>query len=475
MASSLDKIDHIVVLMLENRSFDHLLGYLRLEEGQPVDGLTGAETNPDLDGAPVPVSPLTGTRFPTDLGHSSADVRVQLRGGNQGFVENYLHQSQHAAASFVMGYHDGAQVWAYDQLVRAFAVSDRWHSALPGPTIPNRLFAVAGQSDGDTDQPPHGVKIYKGVRSVFDCLDAGLAATPKSDRWGYYFHDLPMLSLLEQHIDELLPIGPHRIRKIGNFLDRAADGKLPAVSWIDPDFADFGKSNDDHPPKSDLYDGQLLVTSVYHALLDGKNGLFQKTLFVVLYDEHGGFFDHVSPPPSGDAPPFDRFGVRVPALLISPWIPAGMIDHVERSHASLLRTILNRFAPGETLTPRVTRAPDLGGLLSLAEPRSDAPRLAVPARPPAAMRAARRPGAVATTGTRTQAPTSLDNFLEAYRAELARRGVPMDAAGRAPKPKPRRTPASGPPARRARRTRSNPKAPRRRGATRGSKPRRGRR
>jgi phospholipase C len=454
MPSNLDKIEHIVVLMMENRSFDHMLGYLKVKKGLPVDGLSGTEQNPDLDGRPVLVSPLANTRFPTDLGHSSADVRAQLEDGNQGFVRNYLRQQKHDEGRLVMGYHDDGHVWAYDRLVASYAVCDRWFSALPGPTIPNRLFAIAGQSGGDTDQPPHGVKIYRHVRTIFDCLDASLRDRPKKERWGYYFHDLPMLSLVEQHIAELLPLGPHRISKIGNFFKRAKTGTLPAVSWIDPNFQDVGDSNDDHPPKSDLYDGQLLVKSVFDAVAGGANDLFRKTLLIVTYDEHGGFFDHVPPAASGDAPPFERFGLRVPALVVSPWIPAGTIDPVERNHSSILRTILDRFAPDEHLTPRVDRAPSLERLLSLAAPRP-AIRIDAPPRPPAP-RARMAPG-----------PGQSDVFFEAYRTELRRRGALVDGpGGAAPQPRAARGEARAKPragsARKARQAKKAVKAPPRR-------------
>jgi hypothetical protein len=207
------------------------------------------------------------------------------------------------------------------------------------------------------------------------------AGVAKADQWEYYFQDLPMLALLEQHAGELVPlVSPHRIRKIGRFFERAKAGELPALSWIDPNFADIGGSNDDHPPKSDLYDGQQLVKDVYDAIVGGGKDLFAKTLLIVVYDEHGGFYDHVPPPPSGDAAPFDRFGVRVPALLISPWIPAGLVDHAERSHASILRTILDQFAPDERLTPRVDRAPGLADLLSLGSARKAAPVITAPSR-----------------------------------------------------------------------------------------------
>jgi metacaspase-1 len=419
------KIEHVVVLMLENRSFDHMLGYLRVKKRLAIDGLTGAETNPDPDGNPVTVKPLATTLFPTDLGHSPADVRAQLDNGNQGFVKNYALQKDTRDPTLVMGYHDDTHVWAYDTLATGFAVCDRWFAALPGPTIPNRLFAVAGESGGDTDQPPHGVKFYGGLRTIFDCLDAAMAkaGVDKEDRWEYYFQDLPMLALVEHHAKELLPlVSAHRIRKIGRFFKRAKAGELPALSWIDPNFADVGGSNDDHPPKSDLYDGQQLVKDVYDAIVGGGKGLFAKTLLIVLYDEHGGFYDHVPPPPSGDAAPFDRFGVRVPAVLVSPWIPPGLVDHTERSHASILRTVLDQFAPDERLTPRVDRAPGLADLLSLGTVRATAPVITAPPRP-----------AAAAASRALAGPAASDDFHAAFRAELQRRGLLVDGGEERPR------------------------------------------
>ncbi len=425
MPSSLDRIEHVVVLMMENRSFDHMLGYLKLEHGFAVDGLTGSEANPGENGSLAGVHRLRSTRFPTEVGHTSRDVKEQLEGLNQGFVKNYLRQAVHAdPPNLVMGYHDGSHVWAYDYLARNFAVCDRWFSSVPGPTIPNRLFSLAGSSDGDMDNAK-GIKIYEGLRSVFDCLDRALGDRAKDERWGYYFHDLPMLVLLKQHLDELSPGFVRkvlswltgwtaRIRKIDVFLGRARQGRLPAVSWIDPDFGDIGSSNDDHPPKGDIYDGQSLVAKVYNAILSGGSDLWTKTLLVVLYDEHGGFYDHVVPPPSGDPSPFDRLGVRVPAIVVSAWTPAS-VDSVNRDHTSLLRTILDRFAPTESLTPRVARAQSLAGVLSLASPRSDARPIESPA----------RPMEFAEARAASTAPTEREVMVRDYREELARRGVSL--------------------------------------------------
>lgn len=379
--------------MMESRSFDHLLGYLRLKQVLPIDGLKGGE---------------------------------QLSRGNQGFVANDRRQRVHAAPPDpVMGYHDETQVWAYDYLARNFALCDRWFSSVPGPTVPNRLFAVAGWSGGETDNP-RGVRIYEGVRTVFDCLDDALRDRPRDERWGYYFHDLPMLALLKQHLDEFRPGLPRRvvnfltgwtprIRKVDAFFERARAGRLPAVSWIDPSFAGCERSNGDHPPTSDLYDGQALVARVYDAILNGGADLWARTLLVFLYAEHGGFYDHVFPSASGDPAPFDRFGVRVPAIVVSAWTPP-VVDGGERDHTCLLRTILDRFAPGERLTPRVARAASLHGLVSLPFPRRDAAPIPVP----------ERTLSVLVDVSPATATTRMEDLVRAFREELKQRKVMLD-------------------------------------------------
>ena len=140
MPGNLDKIDHIVVLMMENRSFDHMLGYLSLEQGRSdIDGLTGAESNRH-DGQIYPVYELHHTAIQDDPPHNWPSVQSQLKGGNQGFVTAFAatHPS-HESLDVVMGYYTHRSVSVYDHLARAYCVCDRWFSAIPGPTMPNRL------------------------------------------------------------------------------------------------------------------------------------------------------------------------------------------------------------------------------------------------------------------------------------------------------------------------------------------------
>ena len=184
-----------------------------------------------------------------------------------------------------------------------------------------------------------------------------------------------------------------------SFLEDAARGTLPSVSWIDPNFSDFNpigfQPNDDHAP-ADIKDGQELVLAVYHALATGPQ--WDKTMLVIFYDEHGGFYDHVPPPAAADDDQrmFGRYGVRVPALVVSPWVEPGSVSKTVFDHTSIIKTILQRFAPDALSQPnghrsllaravsaghphylgtRVAQAHDLGELLTRTSPQPAPDRL----------------------------------------------------------------------------------------------------
>ena len=445
---SLSKIEHIVVVMMENRSFDHLVGYLG-DTMPAVRGRNKNATNPDKNGAPVRANLLTGFTFPFDPGHDSAQVATQLGNGNQGFVSDFQAKFPDAPPAAIMGYHDADAVPVYDFLARNFAVCDGWHASLPGPTIPNRFYAVAGTSGGYKDNPKTtGLLKRFDFKTIFSCLDAGLKSRPKADRWGYYYQDLTFLWLMKKHTRDSLPGG--RVRKWSDFFKRAKAGNLPAVSWIDPNFGDVGAQNDDHPPGGDLRDGQRMVGRIYDALHNGGNNLWQKTLLIVTYDEHGGFYDHVVPGAvADDRPDFRRLGVRVPAFVASPWVTP-QVDHTTREHASILRTILDRFAPNETLTTRVAKAASLAPLLNAALPRADVPVLVVPpgapgsdfevaarsatGAAPMAMRArataAAAPRARARSAPRSRPHHDVQLLLKAYNPHKGPMKVARKAAGK---------------------------------------------
>jgi phospholipase C len=360
---ALDEIEHVVVLMLENRSFDHMLGYLGLEkDGLDVDGLREGMAN-EHEETSYPILRLDKTAFTKvqDPCHSGECVDAQVKNENGGFASNYIETRENPAAAepvVVMGYYDGEQLPIYDFLARRFCVCDRWFCSLKGATFPNRLYAVAGRAAGSRDNasPP----VYH-LPSFVRHLDAAGAS------WRWYTHEVFATiwavdrDYLPKTFDNVRPFSsPFRF---DDFFSAASAGTLPNVAWIDPNFVDIGGavgSNDDHPP-SDVRAGQELVLRVFNALV--RSPAWERTLLVVTYDEHGGFFDHVPPPSTEDDeldPAFHSYGPRVPALIVSPRVRAG-VSHELFDHTSIIKTCLTRFC-------RSQRAliPDLGSRVNAA-------------------------------------------------------------------------------------------------------------
>ena len=406
--ANLERIEHIVVLMLENRSFDHMLGYLSLEGGRgDVDGLRVEFAN-EHDGRSYPVHHLDGTAIADDPNHSGDAVELQTGGGRMGgFVESFAKTLedrgvQDADPGRVMGYYNAADVRVYDHLAREFAICDRWFSSVPGATWPNRLYAICGRAAGSRDDLPLNLPPIYDQPSFVRHLDA------HDISWRWYSFETGTLRFADAHY----VLGHHdrfaffshtnlnwkeRLERVDveapSFLEDAANGALPSVAWIDPNFSNFNpigfQPNDDHAP-ADIKDGQELVLAVYHALATGPQ--WERTLLIVFYDEHGGFFDHVAPPdaPDDDPKTFGRYGVRIPALIVSPWVEARSVSHTLFDHTSIIKTILLRFCPDALKKPklhhgllarvkrlghprylgeRVAHANDLGELLARTEPR----------------------------------------------------------------------------------------------------------
>lgn len=390
MSDHLNQIEHIVVLMLENRSFDNMLGYLsHPNEGRlrtDVDGLTGNEVNYH-DEMPYHPQRMASAIMNGDPCHEWNCVKEQLDNQNGGFITNY---ADHVAADphFIMNYFNADGVPVFDHLAREFSICDRWFCSVPGPTQPNRAYALAGTSESiKTNFTRNELLMGAGwtAPTIFQFL-------PNSVTWKYYSHDIAGLRFFKKYRTQLVP----QIDKIDLFLDAAEDGKLPNVSWIDPDFGIGiypGAPNDDHPPH-DMRHGQNLVSKVYNALLNSTQ--WPTTLLVITYDEHGGFYDHVSPrqfTPADSDDEFRKYGPRVPTLVVSPWVArqrayGSQSHHLQPNdvlfdHTSILRTILRRFCtPVGGTTPsmsaRVGAANDLSGLLTEQQPRADctpAPRI----------------------------------------------------------------------------------------------------
>ena len=420
------KIEHVFVLALENRSFDHMFG----KSGITGVDLTGAPTTFN-DGFNVASNELPnggGTVFPTDPsdlhlkgvdkdpGHEWDDVITQLGGpnatwptvtglyppiDNSGFVHNYASTGS-ATPERMMTCFSPAQLPVLNALAREFVVCDKWFSSMPGPTFPNRFFMMAASSGGLDGSPSK--------------LDIVTATTVE----GYRFENGNIFDLLDQHCipwriyegDEFpasfLLSGMNLNALQGRFSDfeefESDVQKLsfaPKFVFIEPKYGkdefgvqgpgDFTCGNSMHP-LDDVTRGERLIKDVYESIR--KSPHWETSVLIVTFDEHGGFYDHVAPPPAvppGDVETasyvqhdfsFDQLGVRVPALVISPHVPKGVIDHTVYDHTSILRTVeaLWNMKP---LTDRDRAANDLFPLLSLASPRTDAPlTLPSPARNP---------------------------------------------------------------------------------------------
>jgi phospholipase C len=373
--ANLDKIDHIVVLMMENRSFDHILGYLTLEENRTdVDGLTKTMHN-DYKGTAYRPKLRTDTAFgpKQDPCHAGSCVAEQLQDNNGGFVSNYARNyPKDPEVDLPMNYYNGSTLKVFSQLVQDSCICDKWFCSVPGATWPNRLYSIAGQSGGTRDNK--SIPIYS-LPSFVRYLSSGKIS------WRWYAHRSPAtLRLVDEKYRDPLHLksnhfsyfDKHSLFGGNSFLEDAAQGKLAAVSWIDPDFGDpvtnsHKNENDDHPPV-DMMAGQELILKTYNAITSSPN--WAKTLLVILYDEHGGLFDHVSPPKAADdRPAFRQYGVRVPCFIVSPWVEANSVTHQVFDHTSLIKTILLKFCQKANGTipdmgARVNNAQHLGVLLT---------------------------------------------------------------------------------------------------------------
>jgi len=430
----LKEINHIVILMLENRSFDHMFGYLRLKANRKdVDGLTGKETNDYPKGTPHQPQPLLETSFSPDPHHDWDNVKVQIDNNNGGFIQDFAtYKPVPDKPERVMNYYEASRVPAFDHLAKEYCVCDRWFSSVPGATQPNRMYALAGESGGKKNNLPISKLLTGGwkVKPIYKFL-------PKTVSWRHYSHDISSLRFVNGYQGLV-----SEIDKVTKFYERAQKGRLTDISWIDPDFGTLiypGPANDDHPPH-DIANGQNLVRKVYNALLKGPKSQWERTLLIVVYDEHGGFYDHVSPrqwSATDERPEFRQFGVRVPALVISPWVGRqtayGSREGVVFDHTSILKTILKRFAtptnaPAPKMTARVTAANDLGVLLTEKKPRTDCtpiPELPftiafddrfmmVQAGPGMGMKMVRRP------------PSELEQSMQALAEKAIAQGVPPE-------------------------------------------------
>jgi phospholipase C len=404
MPPGLDQLKHIVVLMMENRSFDHMLGSLKAAN-PAIEGVTPDLSNPDTNGNPVKAQPLAEfqAQLQPDPDHHFPAVDLQIFGGStdpnrvanmQGFVKSYFNQQRDVGHSQkIMYYFAQKDLPVLTTLALEFAVFNRWFASIPGPTICNRAFAHYGTSFGRVDM--NLIYINEPFKSIYDRL---IGATPKHTSKLYYYDTTS--STME--ITNLLEHQPELFGTYGQFLDDCAKGSLPDYTFIEPNFNDHeGDSGDevanDQHPDHDVQAGELFIASIYNAVKNSP--LWPNTALLVVYDEHGGIYDHVVPPActpdqftasandTGTGMPFafDRLGVRVPAILVSPWVAKGTVVNRVFDHASIPATVtkffLGDYAPR---SPRETSAdvfiePNSGAvdparnLLSLDVMRTDCP------------------------------------------------------------------------------------------------------
>lgn len=341
----LAEIDTIVVVMMENRSFDHYFGSATFLEGWTVDGLDGTESNLDLEGNTITVFAMDNLEI-ADPPHDWDPVHLQWNLGDMdGFVIQHelVHPATHTE---VMGYYQRSQLPTLYALAESYTLCDQWHCSLLGPTWPNRFYLHCGTSGGQKSNFPE-----LSLRSVWDALDdAGISARN-------YYAEIPWVwgafaNPLASYTDG-----------IDEFFAAAEAGTLPQFSIIDPDFGTIGSegANDDHPAHNVTL-GQLFLSSVYQALAQSPQ--WNSCLLVITYDEHGGFYDHVAPPEAtDDDPDFDRLGVRVPGLVIGPHVRRGCVNSTLFEHSSVLATLVRKFGI-EALTSRVAAANDLSSCIN---------------------------------------------------------------------------------------------------------------
>ncbi len=341
----------MVFMMMENRTYDHFLGSRSLLEGLPGDGLTVGTSNPDRAGRAVGLSvpPVTPAGLCVlDPPHDWDASRVQWNGGaNDGFVRAFQATHPGTSGDVVMQYMTREHLPVYYALADAYTTCDRWFASVLGPTLPNRLFWFAAQSNGARNNDEVIAGAFMNLPSIFDRLDAG------GVDWAYYYGDFNVVGFLPKFV------GDNRCKEFAKeFAKDARAGKLPAVVFIDPSFT----YNDYHPPHYPLVAEQL-IAAAYTALATSPQ--WEESLLVITFDEHGGFHDHVPPPTAADERAslgFDQLGFRVPGLVIGPRVRKGYVCSERYDHTSALRHIENRFGL-LPLTMRDAAATDLSACL----------------------------------------------------------------------------------------------------------------
>jgi phospholipase C len=391
MSATPDHLKHIVVVMMSGRSFDHMLGSL-MAENPSIEGLAGNESNLDSAGALVTVQPLAEYQGQLDPGpsHHFADVNFQLFGQTtagstpprmNGFVNSYFAQRRDVGHSHqIMYYFPASKLPVLTTLARKYAVFNSWFASVPGPLIPNRAFAHYGTSFGQI-----GMEVLYANASYPSIFHRMLAAGRTAK---FYSYDQASSSA---EIANLVTDQAALLGTYGQFLADCRSGTLPDYSFVDPNHTDHSTesgielASDQHADHNVLL-GEHFIASIYNAIRQNE-ALWTSTALLIVYDQHGGLYDHVPPPVcvtdgfiaqpgatgTGEDFMFNRLGVRIPAILVSPWIPEGTVVAGVFEHASIPATVSQLFIPQSgTRSLREASASTFLDLLSLSSPRIDA-------------------------------------------------------------------------------------------------------
>jgi phospholipase C len=361
-----------------------MLGFLESPD-YPIDGLTGKETNPDSNGNPVLVQPLAAYQGQADPvpANTYPAVSQQILGSAgttasmSGFVLNYVAQKPKLDHSNIVMYGFAPEkLPVLTTLAKEFAVCDHWFSSVPGPTLPNRLFAAYGSSFGEVNNLT--LSAAAGRQSIFERLvSAGRAAK-------IYYYD----SASSSFMIPLLQRDPQLFATFDDFLADTRAGKLPDYSFIEPNYnthlaaaTETMIANDDHPDHN-VQEGELFIAQVYNAIHDNPE-LWRDSVLLITFSNHGGFYDHVVPPtavsPDGKIDSstgfdFQRLGVRVPTVIVSPYIAKGTIDDNVYDHTSIPATVTQLFLGPQSknsFSKREQNANTFLRVLTLTRPRAD--------------------------------------------------------------------------------------------------------
>ena len=410
MTAPLDEVDTIVVVMMENRSFDHVLGFLSHESFDArtdVDGLHQHSDrfdwdNPDDEGRLYGPTATPDSYVPGDMPHGRKQIAAQIDGGSMlGFMKSYLAFQNSDRGPVPMRFCRPEDIPVTAALARRYAVCDRWFASLPDDTFPNRLMSLCGTTridDTGVLKPTKG-QLLPDQQTVFDWLDK------KELPYRIYVDAAPLANvgppasmLVMKSQWRNVVTHAHTLTQLAT--DWQSDDPAPAVIYCEPFFNDFaiaiGKhGNCNHPPLPMSYGEQFLKT--VYTTLTSNPAKWARTLMILCYDEHGGFFDHVPPPrmhyeaPDGhrwlDRSPFETLGVRIPAIIASPLVEPGSVCHELFDHTSILQLIVDKFGSPDDLA-YFGDAPNrkANGIKSLAVTvtgRTRAPDVQVPDPPPA--------------------------------------------------------------------------------------------